>query len=73
MTWLPFSAGPVVMLRASTDLASLAWWEVAGAFAVLIVSTWLAIKLGARLFRLGLLSASRPKLREIIRQARLSA
>jgi ABC-2 type transport system permease protein len=73
MTWLPFSAGPVVMLRASTDLASLAWWEVAGAFAVLIVSTWLAIKLGARLFRLGLLSASRPKLREILRQARLSA
>ncbi len=73
MTWLPFSSAPVVMLRASTDLASLAWWEVAGSFAVLILSTWFAIKLGARLFRLGLLSASRPKLREIIRQARLSA
>jgi ABC-2 type transport system permease protein len=73
MTWLPLSSGPVVMLRASTDLASLAWWEVAGAFVVLVFSTWFAIKLGARLFRLGLLSASRPKLREIIRQARLSA
>jgi ABC-2 type transport system permease protein len=73
MTWLPFSAGPLIMFRASTDLDALAWWEIVGAFAVLIVSTWLALKLGARLFRLGLLSSSRPRLREILRQARLSA
>ncbi len=73
MTWLPISSGQVIMLRASMDLASLEWWEVAGAFVVLIVSTWLAIKLGARLFRIGLLSASRPNLKEIIRQARLAA
>jgi ABC-2 type transport system permease protein len=73
MTWLPISSGQIIMLRASTDLAALEWWEVAGAFAVLIVSTWLAIKLGARLFRIGLLSASRPNLKEIIRQARLAA
>ena len=73
MTWLPFSAGPLIMFRASTDLDSLAWWEVAGSFAVLLLSTWLAIRLGARLFRIGLLSASRPKLAEILRQARLSS
>jgi ABC-2 type transport system permease protein len=73
MTWLPFSAGPLIMFRASTDLDSLAWWEIVGAFAVLLVSTWIAIRVGARLFRIGLLSSSRPKLREILRQARLSA
>jgi ABC-2 type transport system permease protein len=73
MTWLPFSAGPLIMFRASTDLDFLAWWEVAGAFVVLLLSTWLAIRLGARLFRIGLLSASRPTLSEILRQARLSS
>jgi ABC-2 type transport system permease protein len=73
MTWLPFSAGPLIMFRASTDIDSLAWWEVAGSFVVLIVSTWLALRIGARLFRVGLLSSSRPKLREVLRQARLSA
>jgi ABC-type Na+ efflux pump permease subunit len=71
MTWMPFSAGPLIIFRASTDLEALAWWEVAGAFAVLVLSTWLALRLGARLFRIGLLSASRPKLGEILRQARL--
>jgi ABC-2 type transport system permease protein len=73
MTWVPFTAGPVIILRASTDAASLAWWEVAGSFAVLVVATWFALRLGGRLFRVGLLSAgARPSLREIIRQARLA-
>ena len=71
MTWLPFSAGPLIMFRASIDLESLAWWEVAGSFTVLLLSTWLAIRIGARLFRIGLLSSSRPNLKEIMRQARL--
>ena len=71
MTWLPFSAGPLIMFRASIDLESLAWWEVAGSFTVLLLSTWLAIRIGAKLFRIGLLSSSRPKLSEIMRQARL--
>ena len=73
MTFLPFTAGPVVVLRASTDADLLAWWEVAGAFGVLAVSTWLGLRLGGRLFRVGLLNAgARPSLREIIRQARLA-
>jgi ABC-2 type transport system permease protein len=73
MTWVPFTAGPVIILRASTDAASLAWWEAAGSFAVLIVATWIALRVGGRLFRIGLLSAgARPSLREIIRQARLT-
>lgn len=73
MTLIPFSAAPVIIFRASMDLASLAWWEVALAFVILAISTWIALRVGARLFRIGLLSASRPKLREVFRQARLSA
>jgi ABC-2 type transport system permease protein len=73
MTWLPVTSAAVVMLRASLDPGALGWMEVAGAFIVLIGSTWLAIRLGARLFRIGLLSSgSRPTLREIMRQARLA-
>jgi ABC-2 type transport system permease protein len=74
LTWVPFTAGPIVVLRASTDAASLAWWEVAGAFLVLVASTWIGLRVGARLFRIGLLSAgARPSLREIVRQARLAS
>jgi ABC-2 type transport system permease protein len=73
LTWIPFTAGPVIVLRATTDAASLAWWEIAGAFTVLVLSTWVALRVGGRLFRVGLLSAgARPSLREIIRQARLA-
>ena len=39
---------------------------------MLIISTFVAIRFGARLFRIGLVSASRPKLSEILRQARLN-
>lgn len=73
MTWIPFSAGSLIMLRASMDPGSLPWWEIAGSLLVLMASTWLAIRLGARLFRVGLLSSgARPSLREIVRQARLT-
>ena len=72
-TWLPFSAGSVIILRASMEPEALAWWEIGGAALVLLASIWVAIKVGARLFRVGLLSAgSRPGLREILRQARLT-
>lgn len=73
LTWLPISSAAVIMLRASMDPGYLAWWEVAGAFATLLVSTWIAIRVGARLFRIGLLSSgARSSLREVLRQARLS-
>jgi len=72
LTWVPITSAAVVMLRASMDAAALGWWEAAGAFVVLAASTWLAIQIGARLFRIGLLtSGARPSFKEIIRQARL--
>jgi ABC-2 type transport system permease protein len=74
MTWIPFTAAPVVILRASNDAAQLAWWEVAGSLVVLLLATWIGLRVGARLFRIGLLSAgARPSLKEILRQARLAA
>jgi ABC-2 type transport system permease protein len=73
LTWLPISSAAVIMLRASMDPGYLAWWEVAGAFGTLLLSTWIAIRVGARLFRIGLLSSgARSSLREVLRQARLS-
>jgi ABC-type Na+ efflux pump permease subunit len=73
LTWLPFTSGPVVVLRASTDAGLLARWEIVGALAGLILSTWIALRIGARLFRVGLQSGgARSSLREIIRQARLA-
>jgi ABC-2 type transport system permease protein len=72
LTWFPFTSGSIVMMRASMEPDWLAWWEIVGPLGVLMVSTWIAIKLGARLFRVGLLSSARPSFREIIRQARLA-
>lgn len=72
MTWIPFTAPVMVLVRVSLDANGIAWWEIAGSVAVLSVSIWGAIRLGARLFRVGLLlTGARPKLREIWRQARL--
>lgn len=72
LTWVPFTSGPIMIMRASMDAGSLAWWEIAGGTVTLILCTWLALRLGGRLFRIGLLSSSRPSLREIMRQARLA-
>jgi ABC-2 type transport system permease protein len=73
LTWLPTSTATVLVLRASLDPGGLAWWEVAGSVAVLAASTWLAIRIGARIFRVGLLSSgARPSFRDVLRQARLA-
>jgi ABC-2 type transport system permease protein len=73
MTWIPFTAAPAVVLRLAADPDGVRWWEVAGSLLVLVGATWFAIRLGARLFRVGiLLTGARPKLRAILRQARLS-
>jgi ABC-2 type transport system permease protein len=73
MTWIPFSAPLTVILRMTLGPAGIGWWEIVGSWLVLAGSTWFALRLGARLFRVGLLlTGTRPKLRESIRQARLS-
>ena len=71
ITWLPLTAAPVIVMRASTDADALAWWEIIGPMLLLMGATWVAIRVGARLFSVGLLSAgARPSFREVMRQAR---
>jgi ABC-2 type transport system permease protein len=73
LTWTPLTAGPVIIMRASMDGDALAWWEIVGPLLVLLIATWMAIRVGARFFRVGLLSAgARPSFREVMRQARLT-
>ncbi|RMG45396.1 MAG: ABC transporter permease [Acidobacteria bacterium] len=72
LTWFPFSSGITVLLRLALEPEGVRWWEIAGSLALLAASTWFGIRFGARLFRIGLLlGGSRPRLREILRQARL--
>ena len=71
MTWIPFTSPLTVVIRLAVDASGVAWWEVAGSVAVLVLSIWLSIRVGARLFRVGfLLTGSRPSLAELWRQAR---
>ena len=55
----------------AVDPDGIAWWEVVGSIAVLATSIWLAIRIGARLFRVGfLLTGNRPPLADLWRQSR---
>lgn len=72
LTFIPFTAPITSILRLGIDPRGFAWWEVAASLFLLAAAIWLAIKLGARLFRIGvLLGGARPKLAEIFRQALL--
>jgi len=72
LSLVPFSAPLTMIVRLSVDPAGVAGWEIALSMGILLASTWLAIRVGARLFRVGLLlGGSRPSMREIMRQARL--
>ena len=74
LTWIPITAPATVIFRTTIDPSGMAWWEIAGPFVMVLVGTWFALRIGARLFRVGmLLTGARPKLKEIIRQARLAA
>jgi ABC-2 type transport system permease protein len=71
MTWIPFTSPLTVIIRLAVDSSGIAWWEVTGSMAVLLISTWASIRIGARLFRVGfLLTGSMPSLAELWRQAR---
>ena len=71
-TWIPFTAPLTVIIRMAVDPAGIAIWEILGSMAVLALSTWFAIRIGARLFRVGfVLTGSRPPLADLWRQARL--
>lgn len=71
MTWLPFTSPLTVIIRLAVEPSGIAVWEVIGSMLVLLISTWLSIRVGARLFRVGfLLTGTMPSLAELWRQAR---
>ena len=71
MTWIPFTTPLTLVIRLAVDPDGIAWWEVVGSIAVLATSIWLAIRIGARLFRVGfLLTGNRPPLADLWRQSR---
>jgi len=73
LTFIPFSAPATLVFRMSIDPAAISSWEIAGSISVLLLSTWAAVRIASRLFRVGLLlTGARPSLREIIRQARIA-
>ena len=60
MSWIPFTSPLTVIIRLAVDRSGIAGWEVGGAMLVLVLSTWVSIRVGARLFRVGfLLTGSR--------------
>lgn len=74
LSWIPFTAPVTLIMRLALDAPGVSWVEIIGGFLLMCLSIWAALRAGGRLFRVGLLlSGARPKLREILRQARLSA
>lgn len=55
LTYIPITTAMTLMLRYAVDPAALPTWELALGFAILIVSTLLAIKGAAKIYRVGLL------------------
>lgn len=72
MHWVPFTAPLAIVLRMAQDPDGVHGWEIAGSVGVLIVCTWLSIRIGARVFRVGvLLSGGWPGWRQVLRQAEI--
>ncbi len=73
LTFIPLTTPLTVVIRLAAEPSGVAWWEFAGTLVLLLLSIWVAIKVGARLFRVGvLLTGARPKLHQILRQAGLT-
>jgi ABC-2 type transport system permease protein len=71
LTWLPFSAPATLVFRMSIDPDGIAFWETVGSLVMLVMSTWLSVRVASRLFRIGLLlTGGRPRWRDVLRQAR---
>lgn len=72
MHWVPFTAPLAIVLRMAQDPAGVEAWEIFGSVMVLLVCTWLSVRIGARVFRVGvLLSGGWPGWRQVLRQAEI--
>ena len=68
-SYFPLTSPVTMMLRLPSQ--QVPWWEVPLTFVILIVSVYLALRLGGKLFRLGsLMYGKRPTVPEIWRWLR---
>jgi len=68
-SYIPITSPLTMMLRLPTE--QVPWWEIPLTFVWLAFFTWVAIRLGAKVFRLGsLMYGKRPNLPELVRWIR---
>jgi ABC-2 type transport system permease protein len=69
LTWIPFTSPLTVIIRLALDPSGIPVWEIMGSLLVLLLSTWLSIRIGARLFRVSFaLTGTRPSLSQLWKQ-----
>jgi ABC-2 type transport system permease protein len=67
-SYIPFTAPVTMMLRYTIDPKGMPWYEVPAVISILLVSIFLALRLSAKLYRVGLLLyGKRPSVREILK------
>ena len=68
LTFFPITTAPMLMLRYALDADGVALWEMLLGYGILIVSTYLALKAAAKIYKVGLLLyGKRPTPRQIFR------
>jgi ABC-2 type transport system permease protein len=68
LTFFPLTTASMLILRYALDPDGLPLWELAAAYAVLIVSCWLAVKGASKIYKVGLLLyGKRPTPRQLWR------
>ncbi|GEM_PF-204534 len=71
LTYIPLTTPVTMMMRLPSGMVP--GWEIPVSFVVMLIFTWFAVKIGARLFRIGsLMYGKRPNLPEIIKWIRQS-
>lgn len=69
LTWIPFTSPLTVIIRLAVDPSGIPVWEIMGSLLVLLLCTWLSIRIGARLFRVSFaLTGTRPSLSQLWKQ-----
>ncbi len=72
LTYIPFTTALTMILRLAFEPTGVLWWEIPLSILEMGAAIYVAINIGARLFRVGvLLTGVRPKMRQILRQAGL--
>ena len=67
-SYIPFTSPVTMMLRYTIDPKGMPWYEIPAVVGVLLLSIFLALRISAKLYRVGLLLyGKRPSVREIMK------